>query len=272
MPKFDMGAAWDDSVVLLKSHSALTLTIAAVFFFLPTLAVSWFGPVPIEPAANATFEQVMATFQESARQAVPYQLLTAVITAIGGVGIMRLWLSRTGISVGDALVFALKMTPTMIAIQLIFGFGVGVIAVALFLPGFAAGGGAVGVLLLFIAALLFLGVCLYLWGRLAVVSPVLVDRGLVNPFGAVGEGWRLTKDNGWRIALFMFLVTLVVLIIAVMLGGLVAAVVGTGDGIGRMLTGLVEGAVAAVGGLVSAAISAAAYRQLAIRGSQDTFA
>ena len=271
MAKFDMGAAWDDSMVLLKSHSPLTLTIAAVFLFLPTLAVSWFGPVPLEPAANATFQEIMATFQESARQAIPYQLLTGVIGAIGGVGIMRLWLSRTGISVGDALVFALKMVPTMIAVQLILGVGVGVIAVGLFLPGIAAGGGAIGALLLFVAALLFLGICFYLWGRLAVTSPVLVDRILYNPLTAIQESWRLTKDNGWRIALFMFLVTLVVLIVAVMLGGLVAALVGTSDGIGRMLTGLVEGGVAAVGGIVSAAISAAAYRQLAVRGGSDIF-
>jgi hypothetical protein len=52
MPKFDMGAAWEDSMVLLRSHGALTWAIAAVFLFLPTLAVSWFGPTPIQPATG----------------------------------------------------------------------------------------------------------------------------------------------------------------------------------------------------------------------------
>src|SRR3989344_3034284 len=204
MPKFDMGAAWEDSLVLLRSHSVLTGPIAAVFLFLPTLAVAWFGPVPIEPAAGATFDQMMMTFRESARQAVPYQLLVSVISAIGGVGILRLWLSRTSTSVGDALVFALKMIPTMIAIQL------------------------------FVGALLILGICAYLWGRLAVTSPVVADRTQYNPVVAIQESWRLTKGNGWRIALFLFLVTLVVFLVARLLGGVVGAVGGPGAVSGGM--------------------------------------
>ena len=54
MAKFDMGAAWDDAIQLLKAHRPLTGTIAAVFLFLPALAVAWFGPAPIEPPAEAT--------------------------------------------------------------------------------------------------------------------------------------------------------------------------------------------------------------------------
>src|SRR5690606_38025781 len=121
MPKFDMGAAWEDSMLLLRSHSALTGAIAAVFLFLPTLAVSWFGPVPIEPAAGASFDQVMATMRANVIQAVPYQLFVAIVSGIGGIGILRLWLSRSGISVGEALVFALTMVPTVIVIQLLCG-------------------------------------------------------------------------------------------------------------------------------------------------------
>ena len=60
MAKFDMGAAWEDSVALLKSHTTLTGTIAAVFLFLPALAVAWFGPAPIEPPPGATLEQAQA--------------------------------------------------------------------------------------------------------------------------------------------------------------------------------------------------------------------
>ena len=56
MAKFDMGAAWEDSVALMKSYTALTGTIAAFFLFLPSLAVAWFGPAPIEPPQGATLE------------------------------------------------------------------------------------------------------------------------------------------------------------------------------------------------------------------------
>ncbi len=271
MPKFDLGAAWDDSMVLLKSHIALTSTVAAVFLFLPTLAVSWFGPVPIEPADTATFEQIMAAARESAVQALPYQVLVSVIAAIGGVGILRLWLSRTGTSVGDALVFAIKMIPTMIAIQLILGAALGFGGALLIMPGIAAGGGAISALLLFVGVIALIVLLLYFWGRLAVVSPALTDKGLYNPIAAIQASWQLTKDNGWRICLFLFLVTFVVLIVAVMLGGAVAAVAGTGEGIGRILIGLVEASVAAVSGLVTTAIVAATYRQLVMRNSKDIF-
>lgn len=271
MPKFDMGAAWDDSMNLLRSHSALTGTIAAVFLFLPTLAVGWFGPAPIVPAEGATLDQIMTTFQASAWQAIPYQILVAVIAAIGGVGILRLWLSRTGITVGEALVFAIRMIPTMIAIQLIIGFALGFVAVLLVMPGVAAGGGAIGALLLFVGLSLLAGLSAYFWGRLAVVSPIVADRSVYDPVAAIRESLALTKGNGWRIALFLFLVIIVILIIAAIVGGVVAAVAGTGEGFGRLLGGVVEGLAAAVSGLITAAITAATYRQLAVRGSEDIF-
>lgn len=247
MPKFDMGAAWEDSMLLLRSHSALTWAIAAVFLFLPTLAVSWFGPAPIQPATGATFEQIIAAMRANMMQAIPYQLLVALISAIGGIGILRLWLSRSGISVGEALTFALTMVPTMIAIQLMMVLIFGIGFVLLIVPG------------------------LYLWGRLAIVAPVVADRAQRNPFTAIQEGWGLTKGNGWRIFLFLFLVTLVIMVIALILGGIVAAIFGSGEGVGHILTGLVAGGVAAVSGMVTLAISAATYRQLAMRHSGDVF-
>lgn len=271
MVKFDMGAAWEDSVVLLKSHIALTGTIAAVFLFLPALAVAWFGPTPIEPPATATLDQVMTAFRESARQSLPYQLLVSLVGAIGGVGILRLWLARTGTSVGDALGFAIKMVPTVIAIQLIMVLAIGLMALVLILPGVAAGGAA-GVVLIVIGLLLFIGLCAYLWARFSTASPAIADRTLYNPIAALQVSWALTKNNGWRIFLFFFLVFVVILIGAALLGGIVYAAFGSAEGTGRILSGLVEAGVGAVGGLVSLAITAATYRQLAVRGGTDIFA
>ncbi|WP_432770694.1 MAG: hypothetical protein HEQ22_08195 [Sphingopyxis sp.] len=272
MPKFDMGAAWDDSMTLLRSHTTLTGAIAAVFFFLPALAVSWFGPTPMEPADGATFEQMMATLRDSAQQAVPYQLLISVIAAVGGVGILRLWLSRSSTSVGDALVFALKLIPTMIGVQLLLGLALGLATLLLLMPGIAAAGSAIGALLLFVGICALIGVCAFFWGRIAVVSPIIADRTVFNPVAAIQESLRLTKGNGWRIFFFLFLVTVVIVVVAAILGGVIAAVAGTTEGVGRLLIGVVEGGVAAVGGLVSVAIAAATYRQLAIRGTGDVFA
>ena len=270
MPKFDMTAAWEDSVVLLRSHSALTGTIAAVFLFLPTLAVSWFGPTPIEPAANASMQQVQAAFLESAQAAMPYQLLIALVAAIGGVGVLRLWLSRTGTSVGDALAFALRMIPTVIAIQLLLGAALAFAALVLVVPG-AALGGPGGILLLIVGLLAMLVLCAYFWGRLALVSAIVADRSESNPLTVIRESLALTRGNGWRIVLFLFLVTLVILVAAVLVGGVFVALGGAGQGVARLLSGLAEAGVAAVGGLVSLAVTAASYRQLAAPGRENVF-
>ena len=247
MVKFDMGAAWDDTLQLLKSHTALVGTIAGVFLFLPALAFAWFGPIPIEPPAGADFDQVMATFRESFRQMIPGQVVIALATMIGSVAILRLWLSRTGVSVGEALTFGLMLFPTMLVAQILSGIGIGIGFILLIIPG------------------------LYLIGRLALVAPAIADRAIYNPIEAIRTSWDLTRNNGWAVFFFLFLVNLVIVIAALIIGGIVAVIFGSEPGIGRMLGGFVEAAFGAIGSLVSVAISAAAYRQLALRTSSDVF-
>ena len=247
MVKFDMGAAWDDTLQLLKSHTALVGTIAGVFLFLPALAFAWFGPVPIEPPAGADFEQFVTTMRESFRQMFPGQLVVALATMIGSVAILRLWLSRTDISVGEALTFGLMLFPTMIATQILSGVAIGIGFILLIIP------------------------CLYLIGRLALVAPAIADRAIYNPIEAIRTSWDLTRNNGWAVFFFLFLVNLVIVIAALIIGGIVAVIFGSEPGIGRMLGGFVEAAFGAIGSLVSVAVSAAAYRQLALRTSSDVF-
>ncbi len=244
MTKFDMGAAWDDAVQLLRSHSGLTGTIAAVFLFLPALAVAWFGPVPIEPPSGATVDQIMATFRENIRQMVPGSLIVALFTIAGTLAILRLWLSRAGTSVGEALSFALTLFPTLVVAHLLAGIMLALGFILLIVPG------------------------LYLVGRLALIAPAVADRRIRNPMAAIGESWRLTQGNAWSIFFFLFLVALVFGIASVILGSLVGLVGGTGAGIGRILSGLVEAGFGAVASFVSIAVSAAAYRQLAVRRSE----
>lgn len=247
MPKFDMGAAWDDSLNLMKSHSALTGTIAAFFLFLPTLAVAWFGPPATEPAAGADFAQIMEVFQSNFRAFLPYQLAITLFTIVGTIAILRLWLARTGTSVGEALTFALMLFPTMVAIQILSGMMLGIGFLLLIIPG------------------------LYLIGRLALVAPAIADRGIYNPLTAIGESWRLTENNGWAIFFFLFLVGVVILIAALIVGGVVGIATSGGSDVARILEGLVEATFAAAGSFVSIAISAAAYRQLAASNMPKVF-
>src|SRR3546814_12715755 len=115
----------------------------------------------------------MLATRENLEHAIPYQILVGLISAIGGVGILRLWLSRSGVSVGEALTFALMMAPTMIAIQIMLGLMIAAGALLLILPAF------------------------YLWGRFAVVAPVVADRSERSEERRVGEEWVSTCRSRW---------------------------------------------------------------------------
>ena len=272
MPKFDMGAAWDDTVVLLKSHSALTGIIVAVFLFLPTLAFGWLGPDPIEPPADATFDQILMLMRESVQQAVGFQLLVSLLGMIGGMAVLRLWLSRAGTSVGEALVFAVKMLPTMIAIQFLLGLCAALIAVLSLMPALAAGSSAIGIFLAFVGVSFLIGLLAYLWGRLSIISPVVADQVVYNPFAAIQHSWRLTRHNGWRVFLFLLLVVVVILVAALIAYLIISVLPGADDGVGRFLKGVVDGGFTAAVGFVLLAVTAATYRQLAMRGGREVFA
>lgn len=247
MAKFDMGAAWEDCVTLLRSHSALTGAVAAVFLFLPALAVAWFGPAPIEPADGAGFQQIVENIKQNMWQIMPYQLAAALFGLIGTVAILRLWLSRSGTSVGQALGFAVTLFPTVVIIQILTNVAMAAALVLFIIPG------------------------LYVAGRLAVVMPAMTDRSIRNPIEAIRQGWVMTEGNGWAIFFFVFLVAIVIFIVAMILGGLASAFGGSGPGVGRMIAGAIEAAVGAVGALVSIAVSAAIYRQLAVGRASAAF-
>jgi hypothetical protein len=231
MTKFDMGAAWEDSMVLLRSHRGLIGAIAAVFLFLPALAFAWFGPVPVEPPTGATFEQIVSSMRENISQMLVGRIIAGLFAMVGG----------------EALRFAAIMIPTIIGVQIASG------------------------ILIFGGVLLFILPGLYLAGRLALVSPVIADRGLHDPLAAIRISWDMTRNNGWAIFFFVFLVALVIGIASLIAGGIVGAVFGTAEGVGRMVTGFVEAGFAALTGLVTLAITAAAYRQLSVSPASDTF-
>src|SRR3546814_11542539 len=52
MVKFDMGAAWDDAMTLVRAHLPLTGVLAGLFFFLPGIAAALLGPAPLAPPDN----------------------------------------------------------------------------------------------------------------------------------------------------------------------------------------------------------------------------
>lgn len=247
MVKFDMGAAWDDATTLVRAHLPLTSILAGLFLFLPGMAMALLGPAPLAPPANATPDQLSVMLLADLRQQLPWLLAIAVASTLGSVAILRLWLARSGTSVGEALVFAAAMIPTLIAIfilqSLLFGFAM---------------------LLLIIPAI-------YLLGRFAAVYPLLADRNEKNPVAALTGSWRLTQGNGWRIALFVILFLIVLFIVSAIVGG-VTGVFGTRGSVGHLIGSAINSAVSAGFGLLNTAVIASVYRQLAVRADGGVFA
>ena len=247
MAKFDMGAAWDDAVTLVRAHLPLTSVLAGLFLFLPGMAMAILGPEPLAPAGNATPDQLGAMLVEEMRQQIPWLLAVMVASTLGSVAILRLWLARSGTSVGEALGFAFTMLPTLIVIFVVQSVMFGIAMLLLVIPA------------------------LYLVGRFAAVYPLLVDQNLKNPVSSLIGSWQLTRGNGWRIALFVILFVIAMLVISMIVGG-VTSVFGARGSFGYLIGSIINSAVSAGFGLLNTAVIASVYRQLAVRGAGEVFA
>jgi ABC-type multidrug transport system fused ATPase/permease subunit len=247
MVKFDMGAAWDDATTLVKAHLPLTGILAAIFLFLPGMALALLGPAPLTPPANATPDQLLGLMMADLRQQFPWLLAVALASTLGSVAILRLWLARSGTSVGEALAFAFTMIPTLLAVFVIQSFIFGIAFLLLFVP------------------------LIYLIGRFAAVYPLLADRDLKNPIAALQGSWQLTQGNGWRVALFVILFMIVLLVVSAIVGS-VTSLFGAPGSFGHLIGSAINAAVSAAFGLLNTAVYASIYRQLTVRADGGVFA
>lgn len=246
MVKFDMGAAWDDAMTLVRAHLPLTGVLAGLFFFLPGMAMALIGPTPLAPPTNVTPEQLSSMMIADMKQQLPWLLVIMVASTLGSVAILRLWLARAGTSVGEALAFALVMIPTMVVLFLIQS------------------------VLFAIALILLIVPAIYLLGRFSTVYPLLADRNLKNPIEALAGSWKLTRGNGWRIAFFVILFLVVLIVVSLILSG-ITAIFGARGSFGYLIGSAINSAVSAGFGLLNTAVIASIYRQLTVRSSGDVF-
>src|SRR3546814_6170941 len=91
MVKFDMGAAWDDAMTLVRAHLPLTGVLAGLFFFLPGVAAALLGPAPLAPPDNATPDQISALLWEQMRQPLPWLGGVRIALTHGSIAILPLW-------------------------------------------------------------------------------------------------------------------------------------------------------------------------------------
>ena len=234
--RFSYNAVWEDTLGLLRRHLPLLVAIAGVFLFLPALLFAVLLPPP-EPHGDPerAFQLVLAYYQAAS----PWFLAQGLFTMVGTLAMLRLVFARD--TVGGALTNGLMLLPFYFLLSLILVFIIMFGFILLIVPG------------------------LYLIGRLAPISVVLVAENRRNPFDAIGRTFALTKDRGWAVFGIVFVVVIVAGIavsIASTLTGLIF-VLAAGQTLGKLLAAVVVSALNAALGVLLTMLYAAIYRALA---------
>lgn len=253
--KFDMNAAWRDTVALLQANKDLLLVIAGLFFFLPALAFVMFLPDLTRNLEGLSNEAVLNTVLEVYQRNAHWFALSTILQSIGVLAMLALLRAKERPTVGEALsTGAIAFVPYLIA-QILLGVAIGL---AIGLPITLAAASGIGALA-FLIGMLAIPAVFYLMIKFAMVAPVMAIERTFNPIKAMQRSWSLTKGNSLRIFLFFVLVIVAVMVIAILLT-LVAQLIGAFAG------SIVEGALTSLFGAiyttVVVAVLAAIYRQL----------
>jgi membrane-anchored glycerophosphoryl diester phosphodiesterase (GDPDase) len=238
MQKFDMSAAWSDARVLLSSYGGLVWTVAGVFLFLPQFVMGLSIGAPPQVPETATMAEWLAAWQPWFQQMLPYQIVGGIFVLIGTLAILRLWLTRSSLSVAEAIKGALLLLVPVFFAQLLTGIVTGLGFLLLVIPG------------------------IYLAVRFSLVGPVAADHRARGVGGIISASWAITKGHVWPLTLYYFLVMVALIviytIIAMVLGGIAAFIPGIGVTLGVMI----DAALTTIFTVVFLAISTAVYRQL----------
>jgi len=149
--KFDMMAAWDDSIYLLRTNRQILIPIVGLFVFLPTLVMALWIPPMAEPTGTTPAE-IMAEFSDYFLPILPHLMLFGIVSAFGNLVILRLFLGNDNIAVSGAIKAALILFIPVIIAQYMTSF--------LTMAGF----------------LLLIAPGLYLTGRLSLVIAVIAGE------------------------------------------------------------------------------------------------
>lgn len=266
--KLDMGQAWTQATGLIGTNRDTISAIAGLFFFLPSFAaallVPELGGAPPAGAQNGNSQAAMQAMidQISALYIAnwPLILLIFVTQFIGSLSLFALLSDRGNPTVAEALGTGLKSLPSYLAAQLL-----SVVGIAMVLSGAT---GIVGAFappaIAALAALAATIVAIWVFVRLALITPVITIDEERNPITAIVRAWRLTKGNALRILVFLLLLIVTVGIISVLVTATLTLVLSAfGGAVASIGSGLVSAFVNAVTSVIFLVVIAAIHRQLA---------
>lgn len=205
---FDSNRAWNEASRAVSANKEVVLAIAGVFFLLPQLIFTIFFPAP-EMAAGLTGQQVADAVAAYYAAILPVMIPVLLCQALGTLSLLSVLDTERRPTVGEAIGSGLRgLLPYLLA-QILMGFALMTVGLAV-ATVFAAAGGMVGAMIgLAIGFVLVVPIGV----RLSLVGPVIAVDKLRNPIAALIGSWRLTKGNTARIFGFYALLFLVMMVL-----------------------------------------------------------
>jgi len=261
---FDMNTIWSRAIELVRENLSLLAIVAAVFLLLPSVAVYLFMPqmtALTDPAADP--EVMAAQFQANIGPLLMVGGLSTIVQFIG-YGAMIALMGGQRPTVGEALATGFKITPSTLAVFVIFMVLYTISATIIVIPFAIIGSlaGAPGIAGL--GVLPILAVVIYLAARMSMSMPVLVLEDSLNPISAVIRSFKLTKARQWSILIFWLVLFLCYFVMALLLSsaiGVIAAMAGGGTATALIL-GITNGLMGMAVGMIICGIAVAMYGQL----------
>lgn len=201
--KFDFSMMWNDSVTLLSQHREPVLLFAALFIFLPQVAIGLLLPFAPDTQTLAGF---VAAFREYTEEAGAWPLVASLISLLGSLLIFDRLAGPGGRAVGASFPAAARVYLAFVVASIVTGIAVLFGLLLLIIPG------------------------LWLSARLLLIGPVIAGQQSRRPFGAMAESWRLTRGIGWSLTLMLAIIYIVYFVIAQSAGLLVGTLVGLING------------------------------------------
>lgn len=274
---FDMGAAWNHAVELMKGSFKLQVVIAGLFILVPSAIVFLTMPGVLAPAADSADPFGIASQDNVSTGSTVLGFILSLIQMIGLIAILAL-MDRSRPTVGQSLGIAARSLPTLIgvAILLVIAFMALMIPIGLVLGvgmlgagtgGGIAGMGAVGIVIFILAVIAFL----YLYTRFSMIMPIVVLGGERNVFSSIKDGWKMTSPVAWRLLGFFVLLAIAAFVISIPVGLLVAGASAAGGGAGTVvfLALLVNLVISAILNIILMAVLAAVFYQLSGTSAPD---
>ncbi|MEM6858301.1 MAG: hypothetical protein AAF559_10560 [Pseudomonadota bacterium] len=266
---FDMNAAWERAVELIKDNVQLLAIIAAVFLLLPSIAINLFMPnmaAISEPGGDP--EVVWAQLQANIGPIIIAGVLGSIVQ-FAGYGAMIALMGRTRPTVGEAIATGFKITPTIIAVFLLYFLLYFLGAVLVVLPlvliiGFSGAGEGAGAIAGALGVIPIMLVAIYIAARMSMSMAVVVLEGTLNPITATLRSFKLTHKRQWSILIFWVVLFALYFVIALLFSGGVGAIAALAGGgtMTALILGITNGLMGMASGMIISALAVAIFQQL----------